>query len=162
MASRRLAEAHVLVTALADGQEEGDLQGTDDEPTGDGHPDGQRARHRAEHEAEGDGEDVGDDDVLEPRGVGSEEDHVGQRGEREGGRDQPRRAEPHRDKGHGDGHGEPGRKGAGGNGPRPLQGVEAVALAVGHVVEQVDGAGQSAEHGEGGEGDPRRGREQLL
>ena len=157
----RLQREH-LVPALAEGQEQRQQDGADQKPPGDRHVDDQRAGHRAQHEAAGHHQDVHDDHVLEPRRVRHQQHHVGDRGGREARREPHAERELHHDQHGGHGHRHARGEAAGGDGAVALLGMQAILVAVGHVVEQVDGAGEPAEDREGAERGPHRRREQAL
>ena len=134
------------MAALGEGQEEREQDRAHEQPVAEHHLDGQRARHRAQDEADRDREHVEDHDVLEAEGVGEVQGEVAERAEEEA------RAE-----GPGDARRPAARRMAAATRaarsgsaplamrPRALRGVEAVALHVHEVVDEVDGAGQGAE-----------------
>lgn len=128
--------------------------------------DGGAAGQHPQHEAAGDGQDVDDDDVLEDERVGQLQAQIAQRRHHDpragpGDRGQPvelaagqqecrrdagqrqQRRHPHRRR---------ARQLAAGQRTEPLLGVPAIALDVGEVVDEVDGARDGAERQERHEG----------
>ncbi len=100
--------------------------------------------------------------MLEPDRVGGQQHDVGDGGQRERPREPVGRGQPGHDQRHRRRHGAAHRQPAGGDRAGALVGVQAVLVAVGDVVQQVDRARQGAEDDERGQGRPQGRGEELL
>ena len=148
---------------MARRQEQGEQEGQDQEPLGDGDVDGEPPGEGPEHEAEGQGQNVHDHHVLEAEGVAEVQAEIGRgaksepsvqpEGERQGADHEGDRSEG----------GGADRQFAGGEGAQFLLRMEPILLDVRDIVPQIHRAGEAAEGHEGEEGAQEGlGLEQVL
>ena len=146
-----VAEGGDLVPPLGEGEEQGEEQGQDEEPLGDGNVDDETAGQGPEDETESEGQHVQDHHVLQAEGIAEVQPEIG------GGAKAEPQVEPEREGqgGHHERHGAQGggayRQFARGQRPELLLRVQPILLDVGDVVPQIDRAGQAAESHEGEE-----------
>ena len=142
------AQGSDLLAPLGHPEKQRQQQRADQQPLADRHVDDHRSGHRSQHEPDGDREDIEDDDLSQDLRVQDQHPHEAEREQR-----QPRFEQKGRSDAAGDQ--EPGRTERRCRGPTPgcdrppaLHGVQPVAGAVAHVVDQIHGARQRAEDAE--------------
>ena len=145
MADGAVAEQHQLVPTLAEGQEQRQQRGADQQPLADRHRHGDRAGHRPKDEAASDRQHVDDDDVLQRGRVHQQQRHVASGRQRNHGTDEECCRKGCSAQNRSGERGRSRRELARGDRPHPFQRMPLVGIAVGDVVEQIDRPRQRAE-----------------